>query len=83
MYVKDKEYFANILKSISASTTTVNAKIAAYQQKKISIEALQTSVALEQLSMLHETLIVLATLVADPEINAGSLPELPKKIVGF
>jgi hypothetical protein len=39
--------------------------------------------ALGQLSMLHEELIVLATLLADPEINAEPLPELPKKIVGF
>lgn len=83
MYVKDKLYLANILERISASVTTVNAKIIASHQNKISIEELQTSVALEQLAMLHEALIVLATLVADPEINAGPLRELPKKIVGF
>jgi hypothetical protein len=83
MYVKDKRYLANIFKRISASVTTVNAKIVASQQHKISIEAVQTSVALEQLAILHEVLIVLATLVADPEINVEPLPELPKKIVGF
>ena len=83
MYVKDKRYLANIFKRISASVTTVNAKIVASQQHKISIEAVQTSVALEQLAILHEALIVLAMLVADPEINVGPLPELPKKIVGF
>jgi hypothetical protein len=83
MYVKDKLFLANIFKRISASVTTVNAKIIACQQNKISVEALQTSVALEQLAILHEALIVLAMLVADPEINAGPLPELPKKIVGF
>jgi hypothetical protein len=83
MYVKDKLFLANIFKRISASVTTVNAKIIACQQNEISVEALQTSVALEQLAILHEALIVLAMLVADPEINAGPLPELPKKIVGF
>jgi hypothetical protein len=83
MYVKDKQYLANIYKRISASVTTVNAKIIACQQNKISMEALQTSVALEQLAMQHEALIMLATLVADPEINTEPPPELPKKIVGF
>jgi hypothetical protein len=83
MYVTDKKYFANIFKSISTSVATVNEKIVACREKKISIEALHTSVALEQLSMMHEILIVVATLAADPEINAGPLPELPKKIVGF
>lgn len=83
MYVKDKQYLANIFKRISASVTTVNAKIIASQQKKISVEELLASVALEQLAMQHEALIVLATMVADPEMNAGPLPELPKKIIGF
>jgi hypothetical protein len=83
MYVKDKLFLENIFKRISGSVATVNAKIIACQQNKISVEALQTSVALEQLATLHEALIVLAMLVADPEINAGPLPELPKKIVGF
>lgn len=83
MYVKDKLYLANLFKRISASVTTVNAKIIAAQQKKITVEELQAAVALEQLAMAHETLIVLATLVADPEINVGPLPELPKKIIGF
>src|ERR1700739_956843 len=83
MYVKDKRYLANIYKRISTSVTTVNTKIIASQQKKISVEELLASVALEQLAMQHDTLIVLATMVADPEINSGPLPELPKKIIGF
>jgi hypothetical protein len=83
MYVKDKQFLTNIFDRISASVTTVNAKIIARQQNKISMEALQTSVALEQLAILHEVLLVLAMLVADPEINVGPPPELPKKIVGF
>ena len=80
---KDKQYLANMFKRISASVTTVNAKIIAVQQKKISVEELLASVALEQLAMQHEALIVLATMVADPEITAEPLPELPKKIIGF
>lgn len=83
MHVKDKLFLANIFKRISASVTTVNARIIACQQKKISVEELHASVALEQLAMLHEALIVLATLVADPEINVEPLPELPKKLIGF
>jgi hypothetical protein len=83
MYVKDKQYLANIFKRISASVTTVNTKIIAAQQKKISVEELLASVALEQLAMQHEALIMLATMVADPEITAEPLPELPKKIIGF
>jgi len=83
VYVKDKQYLANVFKRISASVTTVNAKIIAAQQKKISIEELQATVALEQLAMQHEALIMLATLVADPTMNVEPLPELPKKIVGF
>ena len=83
MYVKDKRYLANIFRKISESVTTVNAKIIAAQQKKISVEELLTSVALEQLAMQHEALIVLATMVADPEITAEPLPEWPKKIIGF
>jgi hypothetical protein len=83
MYVKDKQYLANIFKRISASVATVNAKIIASQQKRISVEELLASVALEQLSMQHEVLVVLATMVADPELNAGPLPELPTKMIGL
>jgi hypothetical protein len=83
MYVKDKQFLANVFARISASVTTVNAKIIASQQKKISTEDLLATVALEQLAMQHEALIVLAVLVADPEINVEPLPELPKKIIGF
>ncbi len=83
MYVKEKQYLANIFKRISASVKTANEKIIACQQKKISIEELHAAVALEQLAMQHEALIVLATLVADPEINVEPLPELPKQLIGF
>ena len=83
MYVKDKQFLANIFNRISASVTTVNAKIVAFQEKRISVEELHSSVAIEQLAMQHEALLVLAMLVADPEINVGPLPELPKKIIGF
>jgi hypothetical protein len=65
MYVKDKKYVADIFKRTSASVATVNAKIIACQKGEMTVEALQTSVAIEQLSMLHEALVVLATLVID------------------
>jgi len=83
MYVKDKQFLANIFTRMSASVTTVNEKIVACRQNKISIESLQTTVALEQLSMMHEALIVLTMLVTDPSINFEPPPELPKKVVGF
>jgi hypothetical protein len=83
MYVKDKKYLAGIFERISESVATVNSGIIASQQKKISVDELLATIALEQLSMQHEALIVLATMVADPEINVGPLPELPKKIIGF
>jgi hypothetical protein len=82
MYLKDKLYLANIFKRISASVTTVNEKIVAFQKKNISIEEMHAAVALEQLAIQHEALIVLATLVADPDINA-ELPVISNKITGF
>ena len=81
MQVKDKQYLANVFNRITKSVNTVNAEIIARQQGKISAEDLLTVVAMEQLAIQHETLIVLTTLVADPSIN---VPELPtKKITGF
>ena len=81
MQVKDKQYLANVFNRITKSVNTVNAEIIARQQGNISGEDLLTVVAMEQLAIQHETLIVLTTLVADPSIN---VPELPtKKITGF
>jgi hypothetical protein len=83
MHLKDRQYFANILNSVSKSVTTVNGKITSYQQKKISVQELQVAVGLEQLSMMHEAVIALGTLVMDPAINTEPLPEMPPKIIGF
>jgi hypothetical protein len=81
MQIKDKQYLANVFNKITKSVNTVNAEIIARQQGKVSVDDLLTVVAMEQLAMQHEILIVLATLVADPSIN---VPELPtKKITGF
>jgi hypothetical protein len=68
---------------ISASVTKVNEKIITHQQNKASVEELLATAALEQLAMQHEMLIVLATLVFDPGTGPDTLPELPKKIIGF
>jgi hypothetical protein len=83
MQVKDKEYLAKIYNRVTTSVTTVNAKIAAQKQGHVSLEQLMTTVALEQLSMQHDMLIVLATMVFDPGTDTAPLPELPKKIIGF
>lgn len=83
MHVKDKKYLANIFNRISKSVTTINEKIIAQRQGKTSVEELVAIAALEQLAMQHEILIVLAMLVTDPALAAESVPELPKKIIGF
>lgn len=83
MYVKDKQFLVNIFKRISKSVETVNEKVIAHQQKRIPTEDLLATVAMEQLGMQHEELLLLAMLVADPEINVDSLPEPPKTIIGF
>ena len=66
MQVKDKQYVANIFNRISASVTTVNDKIIANRQKKATVEDVIATVALEQLTVQHEILLVLATMMFDP-----------------
>jgi hypothetical protein len=83
MHTKDKKYLANVFNRISTSVTTINEKIIAHQQGKASVEDVVANAALEQLSMQHEILILLAMLVTDPALAADPLPELPKKIIGF
>jgi hypothetical protein len=83
MQVKDRQYMVNILNRIAASVKTVNDKIIANQQKRATVEDLMATVALEQLTMQHEILIVLATMVFDPGTSSEALPEPPKKIIGF
>ena len=83
MQVKDKQYMANIFDRISASVKTVNDQIIAHQQKRATVEGLMVTVALEQLTIQHEILIMLATMAFDPGTGSETLPELPKKIIGF
>jgi hypothetical protein len=83
MQVKDKQYIANIFDRISASVKTVNEKIIAHQQKRATVEELLATATLEQLTMQHEILIVLATMVFDPGTGPDTLPEPPRKIIGF
>lgn len=83
MHVKDKQYLANVFSRISASVDTVNEKITAHQNGKLSVDEFQATVALEQLAMQHETLIILAMLVADPALAAEPFPEIPKRTIGF
>jgi len=83
MQVKDKKFFANIYNKIAGSVQTVNEKIVAHQQKKVTTEDVIATVALEQLAIQHEILLVLATMVFDPGTESVSLPEHPKKISGF
>jgi len=83
MQVKDKQYVANIFNRISASVRTVNDTIIANQQKKATVENVMATAALEQLAIQHEILLVLATMVFDPGTGSETLPEPPKKIIGF
>jgi len=83
MQVKDKQYMASIFSKISASVTTVNDKIIANQQKKATVEDVIATVALEQLAIQHQILMLLATMVFDPGTGSETLPEPPKKIIGF
>jgi hypothetical protein len=83
MQVKDKRYLVNIYNRVSASVTNVNEKIIAHRDGKASVESLQMAVALEQLAMQHEMLLLLGVLVTDPALAAEPLPEFPKKIIGF
>jgi hypothetical protein len=62
---------------------TVNNKIIANQQKKATVEDLLATAALEQLAMQHEILILLATRAFEPGTGPETLPEPPKKIIGF
>ncbi len=83
MQMKDKQYLANIFSRISASVKTVNDKIIANQQKKATLEDLIATTAVEQLAIQHEILLVLATMVFEPGTGSETLPEPPKKIIGF
>ena len=83
MQIKNKQYLVNILNRISASVTTVNDKIIANQQKRATVEDLIATTALEQLAIQHEILLVLATMVFEPGTDSETLPEPPKKIIGF
>jgi hypothetical protein len=86
MQTKDKQFLANVFKRVSASVTTVNAKIVAHQQGKISAADVQATTGLEQLGMQHEMLILLAMLVYDPGTGTEAteaMPEWPKKMIGF
>jgi hypothetical protein len=82
MQVKDKQYFLNVFNKISESVKTVNDKIIAHQQSNATIEGLLATVALEQLAMQHQILILLATMAFEPT-GTETLPEAPKKIMGF
>lgn len=83
MYVKDKQYLAGVINKISASVNAVNAQIIARREGKVSADDFLASIVLTQLAIQQETLLVLTMLVADPSITTDSLPELPKKIIGF
>lgn len=83
MQSKDKQFVANIFNKISASVKTVNDKIIDHQQNRATVESLMATIALEQLTIQHEILIVLATMVFDPGTGSETLPEPPKKIIGF
>jgi hypothetical protein len=83
MQVKDVQYFVDLFNRVSASVTRVNEKIVACNQKKVSAEELSAMVALEQLEAQHDALIILATLIMDPAVNANTLPVIPKRITGF
>ena len=83
MQLKDKQFVANIFSKVSASVKTVNDKIIEHQQNRATVEGLMATIALEQLTIQHEILIVLATMVFDPGTGSDTLPEPPKKIIGF
>lgn len=83
MQPKDKQFVANIYNRISASVKTVNEKIIANRQNKATIEDLIATAALEQVAMQLEILIVLALMAFDPQTDSETLPEPPKKIIGF
>lgn len=83
MQVKDNQYLVNVFNRISASVNTVNDKIIANAQKRAAVEDLIATTALEQLAIQHEILIALATMVFDPGTGSETLPERPKKIIGF
>jgi hypothetical protein len=83
MQVKEKEFLVNVFDRISKSVVAVNEKILAQRSGKISVEDLHASVAFAQLTMQQEMLVLLAVMVYDPGTDAESMPELPKKIIGF
>jgi hypothetical protein len=83
MQLKDRQSIVNILNRVAASVNTVNDKIISYQQKGATVEGLMATAALKQLSMQHEILILLATMVFDPGTSSEALSEPPKKIIGF
>ena len=61
----------------------MNDKIIANQQKKATVEERMATAALEQLTIQHEILLVLATMIFDPGTGPETLPEPPKKTIGF
>jgi hypothetical protein len=83
MQSKDKQFLVDIFGKVSASVTTVNEKILAHQRGGTSTEELLVTTALEQLAMQHQIVTLLATMAFDPGTGAHTLPELPKKIIGF
>jgi hypothetical protein len=83
MQMKDKKWLATIYNRVSVSVTKVNEKIVAHRDGKATVESLQTAVALEQLAMQHEILLILGVMLMDPALAAEPLPEIPKKIIGF
>jgi hypothetical protein len=83
MQVKDKQWLVNMYNKVSASVNKVNEKIIAHRDGKATVESLQAAVALEQLAVQHEILLLLGVLILDPALAAEPLPEFPKKIIGF
>jgi hypothetical protein len=83
MQSKDKKFLVDVYDKISASVTTVNDSIVAHQQRNTTVEQVMATVALEQLAMQHQILVILALMAFDPGTDAQVMPELPKKIIGF
>jgi hypothetical protein len=83
MQTKDKQYLVNIFDKIESSVKTVNEKIIAQQQKRATVEDLIATVALEQLTIQHEILMVLGIMFFDPGTGPATLPVAPRRIMGF
>jgi hypothetical protein len=83
MQVNDKQWLQNVYNKVASSVAKVNEKILDHRNGKATVESLQTAVALEQLAIQHEILLLLGVMIIDPALAAEPLPELPKKIIGF